>query len=67
MYRSSSEASVGGVSGDSDSSNDLGIAVGGGVEFRLAGFSTFAEARVVNVFGDNDSSRWIPVTFGIRF
>lgn len=66
LYRTSSEASVAGVSGSSGSSNDLGIGVGGGVEFRLAGFSTFAEARFVNVCGDGDSTRWIPVTFGIR-
>jgi len=67
LYRSSFDG-TGAISGtDSESSNDLGIAVGGGVEFKLAGFSTFAEARFVNVFGDGDSSRWIPVTFGIRF
>ncbi len=52
---------------DSEASNDLGVAAGGGFEFKLAGFSTFAEARFVNVFGDGASARWIPVTFGIRF
>jgi opacity protein-like surface antigen len=66
LYRTSVDVeSV--VGNDSNSSNDLGIAVGGGLEFRLAGFSTFAEARFVNVFGDGNSSRWIPITFGIRF
>lgn len=67
LYRSSAEG-TGVASGiESDASNDLGIAVGGGLEFKLAGFSTFAEARFVNVFGDGDSARWIPITFGIRF
>jgi opacity protein-like surface antigen len=67
LYRSTAEG-TGAASGfDTDATNDLGIAVGGGVEFKLAGFSTFAEARFVNVFGDGDSARWVPVTFGIRF
>ncbi len=50
-----------------ESSTDLGINVGGGFEFRLSGFTTFAEARFVNVFSEGDSSNWIPITFGIRF
>jgi opacity protein-like surface antigen len=67
LYRSKVEG-TGAASGESESSNDLGIGVGGGLEFKLAGFSTFAEARFVNVFGDGDSdARWIPITFGIRF
>ncbi len=68
LYRSTAKG-TGLASGfDSDATNDLGIAVGGGLEFKLAGFSTFAEARFVNVFGDGDgNARWIPVTFGIRF
>ena len=67
LYRSKADG-TGAASGIStDASNDFGIAVGGGLEFRLAGFSTFAEARFVNVFGDGDSSRCIPITFGIRF
>ncbi len=55
------------ASGRSTTNTDFGIAAGGGLEFQLAGFSTFAEARFTNVFGDGDSSRWIPITFGIRF
>jgi hypothetical protein len=51
----------------SDSNTDFGIGVGGGLEFKLAGFSTFAEARFVNVFSDPGSTRWIPITFGVRF
>ncbi|MBL0938991.1 MAG: outer membrane beta-barrel protein [Gemmatimonadaceae bacterium] len=50
-----------------ESSTDVGIQAGAGINFQLSGFSTFAEARFVNVFGDNSSSNWIPITFGIRF
>jgi hypothetical protein len=66
LYRSSTKVSIGGVSGSSQSESDLGINVGGGFEFKLSGFTTFAEARFVNVFGD-ESTNWIPITFGIRF
>ncbi len=52
---------------DSDSSTDLGVQVGGGVNFQLSGFATFVEAKLVNVFGEGDSLRWIPITFGIKF
>jgi len=67
LYRIKAEGTGVASGAESDASNDLGIAVGGGVEFKLAGFTTFGEARFVNVFGDGASSRWIPVTFGIRF
>ena len=65
LYRGSSEIELLGVS-RSVSSTDLGINVGGGVEFKLSGFTTFAEARFVNVFSDGSSS-WVPITFGVRF
>lgn len=45
---------------------DVGVQVGGGTEFQLAGFSTFAEAKYVNVFANRRSS-WIPISFGVRF
>lgn len=66
LYRGTIKDNIVGIS-DSESSNDLGINVGGGFEFKLSGFTTFAEARFVNVFGEDDSSNWIPITFGIRF
>ena len=60
LYRTSFEG------GDAES--DLGVNVGGGLEFNLSGFTTFAEARFVNVFGEGDfNARYIPITFGIRF
>ena len=66
LYRGSSTIEVVGVS-RSESDTNFGIAVGGGFEFQLSGFTTFAEARFTNVFSDGDSARWIPITFGIRF
>ena len=49
------------------SDTNLGLQVGGGLTFQLSGFSTFAEARFVNVFSDGRSSRYVPITFGVRF
>lgn len=60
------------------SNTDVGLSVGGGLEFALSGFTTFAELRFTNVWtGSNrgvagigessNSSGWIPITFGIRF
>jgi opacity protein-like surface antigen len=66
LYRGTTKIEVAGIS-RSTSNSDLGINAGGGFEFKLSGFTTFAEARFVNVFGDGDSSSWIPLTFGIRF
>lgn len=60
LYNSDSE--------DTDSETDLGLNVGGGVNFFLAGLRTFAEAKLHNIFADDDfSARIITATFGIRF
>ena len=40
---------------------------GVGIQFYLRNFQTFIEGRYVNVFGDNGSTRWIPVSFGFHF
>ncbi|WP_411279009.1 outer membrane protein [Gemmatimonas sp.] len=48
------------------SATDVGVQVGGGFEFQLSGFSTFAEAKYVNVFSDGRFA-WIPISFGVRF
>ena len=63
MYRSA--GTVGDV--DLDASNDLGINGGAGVRFNLGGLSTFAEARLHNVFTEGEASRWVPVSFGFMF
>jgi opacity protein-like surface antigen len=51
----------------STSSTDVGIQIGGGLNFQLSGFSTFLEAKYVNVFTENNSAGYIPITFGVRF
>jgi hypothetical protein len=71
LYRSTYDVNIAGF-GSSSSGNDPGFSVGGGFEFQLSGFSTFAEARFVNVFGGDapgrsGNARWMPITFGIRF
>jgi hypothetical protein len=53
--------------------NDLGVNIGAGVQFGLAGFSAFGEIRFHNIFNGDDgtgtstSTRFIPITFGITF
>ena len=45
-----------------DAQTDFGLNGGGGLEFGLAGFSTFVEARYHSADFD-----YIPISFGIRF
>jgi hypothetical protein len=66
MYRTKATVSILGFEGSS-TSTDAGVQAGAGLEFKLAGFSTFLEAKFVNVFGDGDSSTYIPITFGVKF
>ena len=66
MYRTKSSVSIAGVS-SSSTSTDPGIQGGLGISFNLSGFSTFLEAKYVNIFGDGSSSNFVPVTFGVRF
>ena len=58
---------VGSAAVVSTGSTDVGIQVGGGLNFQLSGFSTFLEAKYVNVFTENNSTGYIPITFGVRF
>jgi hypothetical protein len=68
LARGSGSVTVAGRTTSSSSTDtNLGIQLGGGIEFQLAGFSTFAEARFVNAFGDGGSARYIPLSFGIKF
>jgi hypothetical protein len=50
-----------------ESVNDMGVNVGLGARFSLAGFGTFAEARLHNIFTEGESTRVVPITFGIVF
>ena len=66
MYNSKSSAA------NSESSNDLGVNLGAGVSFGLAGFGAFAEVRWHKIFaeevlGVKPNVSYIPLTFGITF
>lgn len=72
VYHSS--FSVGGVSSADNSNTNFGINFGGGVLYRLSGFSAFGEIRYHNVFsgaesgtGGNSSAHYIPIMVGLRF
>ena len=45
----------------------IGIQGGFGLGFSLSGFSTFLEARFVNLMTDPTSTQYLPVVFGIEF
>lgn len=66
LYHLKATASYQGID-ISDSQNKFGINVGGGFEFALSGFDTFVEMRFHSVFTDNNSTNFIPISFGIKF
>lgn len=51
----------------SESENNFGWNVGGGINMPLSGFSTFIEARYNQVQTDGEAAKFIPITFGILF
>jgi len=68
MQNSKTTGKVAGINlSQNATSTDVAAQGGGGVNFQLAGFTTFVEAKYVNVFGDGNSLSYIPITFGIRF
>ncbi len=50
----------------SASDSNLGYNLGAGLSFQLSGFSTFLEAKWVNVMSEPKGSSFAPITFGIR-
>lgn len=64
---------VAGAGSADNSTTNFGINFGGGVMYRLAGFSTFAEIRYHNVFSGahsdegSTSAHYIPIMVGLRF
>jgi opacity protein-like surface antigen len=53
---------------DSESETDFGANIGVGVRMGLVGLGgVFAEARLHNIFSEGESSRFIPISLGIRF
>lgn len=65
-YRFKSSAEVLGVETESTTTKP-GIQIGAGANFKLSGFSTFLEAKYVNVFTEGSSTGYVPITFGVRF
>lgn len=54
-------------SGNRNFGTQLGVNVGGGVTFKLAGFDAFVEGRFHNVFANGGAARIVPLSFGIMF
>ena len=61
------------IDGD-EAETDVGVNIGAGVKFGLAGFGAFAEFRFHHIFMEEDATtgttpkaRFIPITFGITF
>ena len=67
FYNTKSYLSKPYTSSSSGTSSNFGLQGGGGIEFKLSGFSTFAEAKFVNVFTNGNATNWVPITFGVRF
>lgn len=66
LYNNKSSVNIGGAD-FSGSDTNLGLQAGAGLTFQLSGFSTFVEGKLVNVFSDGSSARFVPITFGVRF
>lgn len=66
FYSTKSSTTVGAAQFSASDSN-LGYDVGAGLAFQLSGFSTFLEAKYVNVMTEPDGTSYAPITFGIRF
>ena len=67
LYNGKTKLDVNGSSSESESSTDFGLNGGAGVEFGLAGLSTFVEARVHSVSTEGSRTNFVPVTVGIKF
>jgi len=57
---------AGATTGLRSESADIGVQAGGGVQFALAGMTTFVEAKYVNVRRAGTPWSYLPITFGIR-
>ena len=67
LYNGKSKLEANGSSSESESSTDLGFNGGAGMEFGLAGLSTFVEARFHSVSTEGSRTNFVPVTVGIKF
>lgn len=59
--------SVAGVTPKPPSETKFGFNIGVGLKFPLTGFSPFAEARLHIVSTEGQSTKFVPITFGITF
>jgi hypothetical protein len=49
------------------SATDVGVNLGTGFDYRVAGAALFLEARFHNIFSDPSDTQYVPVTAGLRF
>ena len=66
LYRLKVSAEAFGVD-FSNTESKFGLNIGGGFNFMLAGFETFAEARFHSVFTEDSNTNFIPISFGFKF
>lgn len=52
---------------DHGSTTNVGANVGAGINLPVGGLSLFVEGRFHNIFSEGASTRFIPVTIGVRF
>ena len=55
------------VLGPSEAETKFGFNVGAGIDFPLAGFSAFTEARFHSIQTEGGATNIVPLTFGLRF
>lgn len=63
MYRSSGSGDL----EDMESSTDMGLNGGAGIQFKLAGVQSFVEARYTHIMTEDEATTVIPISFGIMF
>jgi len=68
LYHASQSGNIVGEEVDNGSTN-FGINFGGGILYKLAGFSAFGEIRYHNVFSgaESGSAKYVPIVVGLRF
>lgn len=55
------------ILGPGEAETKFGFNVGAGLDFGLAGFSAFAEARFHSAQTDGGATTFVPLSFGVRF
>jgi hypothetical protein len=61
------EKATGDDVGDTESQTDFGVNAGAGFDFQLGSVGLFVEGRFHNIFTEDNSTNFIPITAGIRF